>query len=1480
MIMKRSLPIRAARVSRCLAVVAVAALAPLRGAHATVAVSPLFSSHMVLQRDRPLPVSGTAGAGRVVTVTFNGQSVGATADAAGAWRLELGPMAAKAAGGTFTVAEGGGNTLTFTDVVVGDVWVCSGQSNMAFSLGGCERPADVSGANFPGIRHFWVPLANRGEPSDELTGSWQVCSPSTAAGFSAVAFYFGRAIHQDQAGAVPVGLVASTVGGTCIDPWLAPEGACDIPALQPLYGQSILAWGPFSLFNGMIHPLAVYQVKGAIWYQGENRETTNQTPDSYFLKEKALQQGWRRLWGADEFPFYVVQLANWLDPPTTATPDGWGTWADTRLQQAMVLGLPKGGVASALDVGDAADIHPKDKLDVGERLARWALRDEYGRTGLVPCGPVLRDAALSGATIVCSFDHVGAGLMVGSKTPWQPTEEVVGGTLQRFSIAGSGGVWHAADAVISGDTVAVSSPSVPAPRKVAYACWTNPQGANLYNRDGLPASPFLVEDVTVKRTITASAGGGGTVSPAGATTFLERATALYTITPDPGMHIADVTVDGASVGAVRHYTFDPLHADHAIHATFTASRPNHTINASAGGGGTITPSGAVGVAQGGSQAFAIAASPGATAAVAADGCPMGARKRFAFADVRDDHTITASFSYTINAAAGYGGTISPSGASVVGHGGSITYQITPAAGYSILKVLVDGVNVGTPASHTFSGVDAGHTISASFTGGAGGGSVPRAGDLLFSCLADNLPAAGAITSWPTYLPAGQSLAKIGSPTVETVDGRRFSSNNHYDGDGFDQGNHAAPIACEGASIVVAVKPERNGVAASWTSIVDVFYNQLVLGLRNDTGKVCVWRKGSLDESAAAIPDGQTTILSLVGQADGSYKVWANGTEVMSVGPAGTLTSLPPGGAGAFATHVTVGRNWPDGWTTFNGLIGDVFFYKVALVAAERQSLEQYIATRLVGGGGNSPPGVSAVDDQQVAPGGSTGPLAFTVNDAETPAAELVVTAASSNQAVVPDSNILLGGSGPGRSVTVTSAAGVTGVATVTLTVTDGGSATADTSFVVSSKHPATVTLGNLEHVHDGTPKAASVSTTPPGLPVVVTYDGSTTPPSDTGSYAVVATVDDPAYQGVATGTLVITSGGGAGRVIGINVGANGAIGASDTAGVVPADHWNDLTGASNPAASNLADADGVATTLDVAFTGNGNTFNNNGTPDQTMLSGFLVGATMRVDLTEVPFEEYDVYVYYAGFGGDVHAGDTYGMYPLVWEVTDLDAAALLETAYSARGTVAGPQFFPSPGLVQSQYGTLAEAQAQALLGNGGNWLRLAGLTAANLRIAETGGGWFNEAGFSGLQVVEATGPEDTYATWIAGFPAVGARTGFADDPDGDGIGNGVECWLGSDPGAADAGLTPVTATASGVTFTHTAGNAVPGDVTAGYEWSPDLASWYPNGSGNGAGVSVTISEDARVDNEAPDNDLVTATATVTAGRADTLFVRVAATQAL
>ena len=338
--------------------------------NAEVRMAGIFGDHMILQRGKPVPVYGTAAPGEKVAVKFHGQSLATVADAQGVWQLKLAALSADISGQTMTIS--GSNTITFGDVLIGDVWLCSGQSNMDMRLSGCERPEDISSADFPGIRHFTA------------QSSWKVCTPANAGGFTAAGFYFARKIWQDQQGKIPVGLLLASVGGTKIDLWLAPDGLIDIPVLHPLYAETGVPGGPFSLYDSLVKPLAPYGIKGAIWYQGENSEITVQSPDSYYLKMKALAQGWKQVWGMDDFAFYFVMLANYGELLQSDTPvlksGGWD--ADTRLQQANAMALPHAGCASAMDIGISkvswAGYHPQNKLDVGERLALWALKNDYG----------------------------------------------------------------------------------------------------------------------------------------------------------------------------------------------------------------------------------------------------------------------------------------------------------------------------------------------------------------------------------------------------------------------------------------------------------------------------------------------------------------------------------------------------------------------------------------------------------------------------------------------------------------------------------------------------------------------------------------------------------------------------------------------------------------------------------------------------------------------------------------------------------------------------------------------------------------------------------------------------------------------------------------------------------------------------------------------------------------------------------------------
>ncbi|MEI6534552.1 MAG: sialate O-acetylesterase, partial [Verrucomicrobiaceae bacterium] len=401
---------------------------------AGVHVSPLFSNHMVLQRDMPAPVWGTAAAGEKVVVKFRDQTKTADADAAGKWMVKLDPLKTGEPG-VLTVA--GTNTLTLEDVLVGDVWLCSGQSNMEWTLNSFKADEDIAKADFPKIRH-----CARG-------GSWSVCSSKTAGDFTAVGFYFGCRVHQETG--VPIGLIHNAIGGTPIEHWMPMVALDTSPFLKELELKKMIeyrerltkglpeieAWIKTAgsatgagvefpaqpkipdlpknlnysmLFTPHTLPLIPFAVKGMIWYQGEN----NNGDDDYDHKMKAFATGIRKSWGQGEFPIYFVQLPN--IGGANGNPEGGDGWSKFRAQQARCATIPNGGMVVTIDVGDAGNIHPANKLDVGHRLAQWALAKDYGKKELIPCGPVYKAMKVEGNKVRLTFDFVGKGLMVGAKS--------------------------------------------------------------------------------------------------------------------------------------------------------------------------------------------------------------------------------------------------------------------------------------------------------------------------------------------------------------------------------------------------------------------------------------------------------------------------------------------------------------------------------------------------------------------------------------------------------------------------------------------------------------------------------------------------------------------------------------------------------------------------------------------------------------------------------------------------------------------------------------------------------------------------------------------------------------------------------------------------------------------------------------------------------------------------------------------------------
>ncbi len=503
-------------------VVSFAVFTMVSAAGAALRLPAVFSDGMVLQRGRPVPVWGWADAGKQVTVRFAGQERTAKAGADGRWSVRLDELSTSAKPGTLAVACGG-EKAAVENVLVGEVWLCAGQSNMAMTVGrALDYEKEKVVADLPLIRMFTTARQSSPEPREHCAGQWQVCSPDTVGRFSATAYFFGRKIHRELD--VPVGLVNSSWGGTAVEAWTSTAAQEDLPELKELraswkqkteqydpdraqaaHEKRLERWRkaakaakaagkrpprrprkpadprrnqnrPANLFNGMIHPLIPFALRGAIWYQGE-RNAHGERAKTYGLQLATMIEDWRKRWGYD-FPFLWVQLPNFQKPQTE--PVETGGWVVVQEQMLKTLAVPKTGMAITIDVGDAKDIHPKNKQAVGRRLARWALAECYGKD-MVSSGPLYTAMEKKGSSIVLRFDHVGGGLIAK------------GETLKGFAIAGRDKQWHWADARIDGATVVVGCPAVKQPAAVRYSWASNPVG-NLFNEEGLPASPFRTDD--------------------------------------------------------------------------------------------------------------------------------------------------------------------------------------------------------------------------------------------------------------------------------------------------------------------------------------------------------------------------------------------------------------------------------------------------------------------------------------------------------------------------------------------------------------------------------------------------------------------------------------------------------------------------------------------------------------------------------------------------------------------------------------------------------------------------------------------------------------------------------------------------------------------------------------------------------------------------------------------------------------------------
>ena len=457
----------------------------------------VLGSGMVLQRDLPVPVWGWAEPGEKVKVAFAGQVKIAETGAEGRWMVKLDPLKASKQPMVMTITcEQGQQEILLEDILVGEVWLCSGQSNMEWALGNSMKAEEeVAASDYPLIRLFNVPGHTVSPlPKEEGAGDWRTCDPKSSRGFSAVGYFFGRRLKRELG--VPVGLIGSNWGGTRIEPWTTLAGFESVPELSAIAGQvkgykaetGVGGGDPSAIYNSMVHPLAPFAMRGAIWYQGESNGSEG---DSYYKKKHALVNGWRRVFQNENLAFYWVQLANFQQ--ANRNPAGGDGWAKIREAQTRALDIPGTGMAVITDIGAANDIHPRNKQDVGWRLAQWALHQTYAMNELVPAGPLYKSQKIEGGSIRLSFHHVGKGLMVGKKSGLLPTEEIKDGQLEHFAITGEDMKWTWAEAVIDGDTVVVKSPQVAKPVAVRYAYTMNPARANLYNREGLPAGAFRTD---------------------------------------------------------------------------------------------------------------------------------------------------------------------------------------------------------------------------------------------------------------------------------------------------------------------------------------------------------------------------------------------------------------------------------------------------------------------------------------------------------------------------------------------------------------------------------------------------------------------------------------------------------------------------------------------------------------------------------------------------------------------------------------------------------------------------------------------------------------------------------------------------------------------------------------------------------------------------------------------------------------------------
>lgn len=520
-----------------------------------IRLAQVFGDGMVLQRDMAVPVWGWSEPGAEVEVRFGSQRVKCQAGDDGRWLVKLAPLGVSTSGVPL-LAVSAGITNRIKDVLVGDVWLCTGQSNMDFPavnfMGPASDPAAgaikklVAGLHDPLLRQYAAPYCfspgRRRDKADfscrrnkrwPAVGHWiKAIKFSDTSRFTGTGLCFAIELRKALP-EVPIGLLKCAWGGTPVEAWIPPYCFGDDADLKEdrerymkvfnrqmsdwnagvykrRYQEALAHWEqngrkgnkphmandprnpvfpnyPGTLFNGMLAPMIPYAVRGVIWYQGESNR--RRAPQSYAHRLATMISAWRKAWGLSQMPFYIVQLANFKNQSAECQ-KGWTVVMD---QQRRVLDmLPHTGLAVTIDIGNATNIHPRNKIDVGKRLAQWALKNDYARDVSECSGPLYKGCKIEKNKVVVEFTHVGAGLMAGRKqgiAPVVATQDL----LKRFEVCGAAGKWVPAAAKIVGDRLEVSAPDVPEPVAVRYAWAANPAGANLYNKAGLPASPFTSE---------------------------------------------------------------------------------------------------------------------------------------------------------------------------------------------------------------------------------------------------------------------------------------------------------------------------------------------------------------------------------------------------------------------------------------------------------------------------------------------------------------------------------------------------------------------------------------------------------------------------------------------------------------------------------------------------------------------------------------------------------------------------------------------------------------------------------------------------------------------------------------------------------------------------------------------------------------------------------------------------------------------------